>query len=109
MRILKLHHPTGSPYWNRDEYKVELPDGTFYDIGKHSPGFGGGYRILIKDSGLYYQQCYSGSGFGKKDATDRFPPVLIVPREKYDSIKFVGEPLVISEELKSDLNKYGLK
>src|SRR3990167_8262489 len=91
MRILKLHHPTGHPYWKKDEYRIELPDGTFYGKSKHYPNFYGGHKVLIKDEGIFYQQCYSGGGFGKVDATDRFPPVLMVSKREYDNIIFVGK------------------
>lgn len=108
MRTLKLHYPTGHPYWNKDEYKIELPDGTFYDKSKHYRNFGGGHRVLINEKGIFYQQCYSGSGYGKIDLTDKFPPVLMLSKNEYDNIEFIGINKEISENLKNDLAKNGL-
>lgn len=103
MRIVKLHEPTGHPFWQEGEYSVELPDGKMYDMSKHSRDFGHGYRIKILPTGIYYQLCYCGSGYGKKDAIDRFPPELIISSKDYDKIEYVGQPLVMSETLKQDL------
>lgn len=103
MKILKLHNPTGHPYWQADEYGIELPDGTFYDKSQHHPGFGGGHKIKVQPDGIYYQQCYSSSGGGKTEATDRFPAVLIVSKNQYDKIEYVGAKLEMSETLKNDL------
>lgn len=100
-RILKLHNPTGHPYWNRDEYKVELPNGEMLQID-HLYYDGGGYRIYESKEGVYLQPCICGSGYGKVD-WEGMPVVLIVLKREYDKIEYVGSPLVMSEELKSDL------
>lgn len=104
MRVLKLHHPTGHPYWNQGEFDVELPNGEMYDLSRHSQNFGHGYKIDIKEDGIYYVLHFVGSGYGKIPCTDgRFPPIKIVDSSEYDKIEYVGEELVISEELRNDL------
>lgn len=104
MRILRLHHPTGHAYWGACEFKVELPDGTIYDKSKHYPkDWNDGHKIKVENGGIYYQQCYCSSGGGKREATDRYPPVLMVHASEYDKIEYVGTPLTMSEELKEDL------
>jgi hypothetical protein len=42
MKILKLHHPTGHPYWQADEYKIEMPDGCYVPFS-----FGQKHRTLL--------------------------------------------------------------
>ncbi len=107
MRILKLHYPTGHPYWQSDEYKIELPNGEFYNTSKHQMDFGSGHRIIVKDDGIHHQLCHCGSGFGKIDAKS-YPATLIVPKSDYDKIEFVGQKKEMSDDLKDDLKENGL-
>ena len=102
MRILKLHHPTGHPYWKKDEYKVELPNGEKINPENHIKDNYGGYRIYWDEKGIWVQICSKGSGYGKKDRTG-MPPILLVSSIEYDKIEFVGKELIMSETLKQEL------
>lgn len=99
-RKIKLHHPTGHPYWNKEEYKIELPNGNLVNPLENSPY--NSYRIFFNDSGIWAQMCACGSGYGKVDIKN-LPPKLLVSKEKYDTILFVGKPLDMSESLKQEL------
>jgi hypothetical protein len=46
--------------------------------------------------------CGASSGTGKNDYKE---PFLIIDNSQYDDIEFVGEPLVISENLMNDLSE----
>jgi len=108
-RILKLHNPTGNPYWNAGEYKIEMPNGEMYPIQKHHQDFGHGYKIEIKEDGIYYVLHFCGSGYGKVPCTDgRYPPLKIISSSEYDKIEYVGEELKISDNLKNDLMQNGI-
>jgi len=102
MKILKLHHPKGHPYWDKDEYNIELPDGKFIYPAKSLSDNFGGFRVYWNNKGVWVQKCASGSGYGKIDIKDE-PPILLVDIKDYDKIEFVGHPLVMSDELKNDL------
>lgn len=93
-RTLILHHPIGHPYWQDQEYRIQLPDGQFYDKSQHSPKepHGAPHKILIQDDGIYYQRCGASSGAGKTDYKD---PFIIIQKSEYDIIEFVGIPLVM--------------
>jgi hypothetical protein len=105
MRTLKLHHPTGHPYWKKDEYQIELPNGQRINPERHIEDNYGGYRVYWNDEGVWVQICASGSGYGKKDRTGH-PPKLLVERLEYDNIEFVGEELVMSKNLIDDISIY---
>jgi len=32
MRTIKLHHPTGHPYWNEKQFSIEMPNGEMFDL-----------------------------------------------------------------------------
>lgn len=101
MRILKLHNPTGHPYWQANEYKVEKPNGEFVDIKSlFEQGNHGGYEIFIEDGDIYFVQCASGSGYGKQRWRE---PIKIVDKKEYDKIEYVGKELKISKELQQDM------
>jgi hypothetical protein len=102
MRTLKLHHPTGHPYWQQDEYQIELPNGKRINPAHHIEDTYGGYRVYWNNEGVWVQICASGSGYGKKDRTGH-PPKLLVERSEYDNIEFVGNAKPISETLSQDL------
>lgn len=106
-KIIKLHHPTGNPYWQADQYKVELANGEIMDLKKLMIYPQGSYRIYWDDKGIWMQQCVCGSGYGKADLT-RAKPVLLVQKCDYDKIEFVGKELKMSESLKDDLLENGL-
>lgn len=107
MRILKLHHPTGHPYWQKNEFKVELPNGSFIKL---LPLFGrygnlGGYEIYLQDGNVYFVECGSSSGGGK----NRYgQPKKIVDRSEYDKIEYIGKPLEISACLRNDMRANGI-
>lgn len=107
MKTLKLHHPTGHPYWQKDEYDIELPNGEMIYPEKHIEDNYGGFRVYWDDKGVWVQICLSSSGGGKRDRQG-VPPTLLVSSEDYDNIEFVGEPLTISGELSNDLAENGL-
>jgi hypothetical protein len=113
MSTIKLHHPTGHPYWNKEEFKIEMPDGSFFDLDKIEdvPEYANyllgrfstaAHKIKISQHGICYQLCGASSGTGKKDYKE---PFLIIDNSQYDDIEFVGEPLVISENLMNDLSE----
>lgn len=107
-RILKLHHPTGHPYWQKDEFKVELPDGQMINPYDHIRDRFGGYRLYHDKVGVWAQYCCASSGSGKYDHTG-VPPVLLVNVSAYDKIEYVGQPLVMSNELTNDLSENKMK
>lgn len=106
MRILKLHHHTGHPYWDKDEYKIELPSGEIVNINNFLREYTSSYRIIWNNEGIWVKDCACGSGFGKLDRD--FPPSLVVSSSEYDKIEFVGEEKVMSDELKQDLIDNGI-
>lgn len=109
IRILKLHHPTGHPYWDKDEYEIELPDGTFYNKKQHAADWEVGtgcHFVVVKPDGIYYQQCFCSTGGGKK--SNELPPVLMVPKSQYDAIVYIGEENRMGEDLISDLKENNL-
>jgi len=99
-KILKLHHPTGHLYWQKDEYEIELPNGKFINPLEHIKDNCGGYRVYWDNTGVWVQICASGSGYGKVDRTD-IPPKLLVSSSEYDKIEFAGNPIEVSEELRN--------
>lgn len=102
-RILTLIHPTGHPYWQKNEFTVIHPNGEIVPISKlFWQGNHGGYEISVEKDGIYFHQCCSSSGSGKYRTTSR-PPTKIVDRSEYDEIKYEGEPLVMSDNLKSEV------
>jgi len=107
MRILKLHHPTGHPYWQKDEYQIELPNGEKINPSNHIQDNYGGYRVYWDEKGIWVQICASGSGYGKVDRK-HIQPKLLVSSNDYDKIEFVGNKLEMSETLKADLAENGL-
>ncbi len=102
MRVLKLHHPTGHPYWNQGEFKVQLPNGKFLVPTDFIGEAFGGYRIYLDSQGVWIQKCASGSGYGKRDMK-HVPPKLMVPVNQYDKIEYVGKELVMSATLQRDI------
>lgn len=104
MRVLKLHHPTGHPYWQKNEFKVELPNETFVDLSPLYHHKSTGYEIFVEDGNVYFHECACGSGFGKVKI-DRFKPILIVSKKDYDVLEYVGGKLVIGRELLADLKE----
>ena len=111
MKILKLHHPTGHSYWQADEYKIEMPDGTFYNKRQYSnyiPSYAvddmdycNSHRIVVKPDGIYYQRCGASSGTGK---TNYKEPFKIIDAREYDEIEYVGAPLTMSDELQNEVS-----
>lgn len=104
IRILKLHHPKGHPYWQQGEYKIQLPDGTLINPANHITDTHGGYRVYWDESGVWVQICAAGSGFGKVDRP-HIPPILLVNKSEYDQIELVGKPLKMAESLLNEINE----
>jgi hypothetical protein len=113
MRIVTLYHPTGHAYWQRGEFKVQLPDCSFFDI-QSLMRYSMGYEIWIDDAGnIMFAECNCSSGGGKKrfyDPSDPWhkeyewaTPRAIVKRSGYDKIEYIGKELTISPELIDDL------
>lgn len=98
LRVLKLHHPTGHPYWQADEFDIELPDGTFYNKKYCDP-----HRIIVEVDGIYYQRCGASSGGGK---TNYKEPFKIIDSIEYDVVHYEGTPLIMSETLVNDIKKF---
>lgn len=106
LRVLKLHHPKGHPYWAKNEFKVELPNGRFIDttpLFNHNGNYGG-YEIFEKEGNIYFVQCGSSSGFGKQ----RHKEIKkIVDKSEYDILEYVGEELTMSKELINEVSEFG--
>ncbi len=103
MKILKLHHPTGHPYWQKNKFKVELPDRTFSDIfkfSKYNGENGEEVEVYSLEAGIFvkYFMCSSGSG---KCAYGIYH--LLVDRNEYDKVEYAGEPLTISQNLINEI------
>jgi hypothetical protein len=107
MRTLKLHHPTGHPYWAKNEYSVQMPNGNFLDLTPFFDRNGnyGGYEIFIKNGNVFFVQCDCGSGKGKVRLRE---VKKIVDKTEYDKIEFAGSELTIPESLKVELAEIGL-
>ena len=106
MRTLKLHHPTSHPYWGKNEYGVQMPNGSFLDLTPffdHNGNYGG-YEIFVKKGDVFFVQCECGSGYGKI----RLKEVKkIVDKTEYDKIDFAGIELTIPDSLKAELAEIG--
>jgi hypothetical protein len=106
MRTLTLHHPTGHPYWSKNEYTVQMPNGNFLDL---TPFFNfngnyGGYEIFVKNGDVFFVQCDCGSGLGKI----RIGEIKkIIDKAEYDKIEFAGRELTIPDSLKFELAESG--
>lgn len=100
MRIVTLHHPTGHPFWQQGQYRVQLPNGEFFNFQqphlskyfKCAGFYNNDYKVYVGDEGIYYQEYSSSSGCGRNPWGD---PILIVPKSDYDKIEYAGKPLVI--------------
>ncbi len=114
-RVLKLHYPDGHPYWNADEYKIEL-NGNEFDLDKiplsELPKYAQFYcgrlsnerrRIILKDDGLYYQLC-SDSSHGKNDYEK---PFKVLDKSEYDKVEFVGVKKGMPQSIIDDLKDMG--
>lgn len=104
MRTLRLYHPKGHPYWNAGQFNIQLPDGTFYNKKQHNEDpeseFCDSHKIIVKQDGIYFQKCAASSGSGKTAYGTQFK---IVDSTNYDRIEFVGDPLVMSENLLNEI------
>lgn len=103
MRKIKLHHPQGHPYWQRNKFVIENEDGKFFDVWKNSKFGGCGseeYEVTVSEEGVYIQYFHCSSGSGKVAYGERF---LAIKSEDYDEIEYVGVPLVMSKELKNEV------
>lgn len=106
-RVLKLHEPTGHPYWNEGMHKVQMPEGDFVPVHlyKADDFSSSNYRIFHDEIGVWAQFYNCGSGYGRSAAGC---PVLIVPRSSYDRIEYVGVKKEMSQTLKDNLKEAGL-
>ncbi len=100
-RILKLHHPTGHPYWQRNKFKIEMPNGEFFDVSKFHEDYQE-YEISVTKFGLTIQRFHCSSGGGKQKVGNA---ELIVGNLEYDKIEYIGEPLEMSENLKREVGQ----
>jgi hypothetical protein len=106
MRTLTLHHPTGHPYWAKNEYSVQMPDGNFLDLTPffdHNGNYGG-YEIFVNDGDVFFVQCECGGGYGKTRLRE---VKKIVAKTEYDILKFAGIELTIPDSLKVELAEIG--
>lgn len=110
MRVLKLIHPTGHPYWQAGEFQIIMPDGNKYPMHEHQQNFAHGYKIEVRPDGIYYVLHFCSSGGGKVPCPvdGRYPPLKIIASSEYDKIEYVGEQLKLSDTLKADLAENGL-
>lgn len=100
---IKAHHPQGHPYWQKNEYRIEV-DGKFLDHQKFNPNVktrGESYEINFKSDGIYVFYCACGSGYGKIKNSDEFLLLECNPKD----IEFVGEPLEINPSLMNEINE----
>lgn len=106
LRILKLHHPTGHPYWKKNEFKVELPNGEFINLEPLFNHYGnyGGYEIFEKEGDIYFVQCASSSGMGKQRLNEI---QKIVDKNDYDLLEYVGKELIMSTNLINETKEFG--
>jgi len=110
MAKIKLHHPGGysHPYWQRNKFKIELDSGEFADpwiYSKYQGDYGEEYEITVQPDGIYVQYFNCSSGGGKRAITDK---KLLIKSSEYTEIEYVGTPLEMSDELKSDITGLGL-
>ena len=91
-----------------------MPNGEMFDlkpyhsyIGNRFPILDDDYMIEVDSNGIYYQKMTSSSGTGRVKSKSK-PRVLIIKSKEYDSIKYVGNPLVISNTLRTDLIENGI-
>jgi len=97
MRVLKLHHPTGHPYWNQGEFILELPDDSMLNpVTLLKDNYGGSYDVYVKNGDVMLQQCACGSGYGKVRMTE-IDPIVLIKQDEYDQLEYVGEPLEINQ------------
>jgi len=103
MKNIKLHYPTDHPYWQRNKFKIEIKKGKFINCWKYSKYNGKNgeeYEISVDEEGIWVQYFTCSSGGGKSAYGNRH---LLVSSAHYKKVKFVGDPLDISDDLKSDI------
>lgn len=103
MRTVKLYHPGGHPFWQSDEYRVQKPDGSVIDV-RGLMKYGMGYKVYIRDGNIYFRECACGSGYGKK-FMDHVPEILLIKKEDYDTIEYIGAQNEYGAELLNDLSE----
>lgn len=107
MTKLKLHYPTGHPYWQRNKFKIEIDNGEFIDCWKHSKyqgQYGEEYEIFVTDKGIEVQYFMCSSGGGKRAYSEKF---TLINSDKFNEIEYVGVPLEISPTLAADISEQG--
>jgi hypothetical protein len=98
---VKLHHPTGHPFWQRNKFKVEF-DNKFIDCWQYSKHRQGEYEITVDDKGIYVQYFWCSSGGGKRPDGKKH---LLIDSKLYNKIEYIGKPLVMSKELIQDIEE----
>ena len=109
MKIIKVHNPTGHPYWQKNEYKIEISDGVFLNPfeGQNDPYTRHkSYEITFLNNCAYIHFCACGSGYGKSKITNKKVFYKLKDNEVF---QFVGNPLEIPQELQNEINELGHK
>lgn len=94
-RTIKLHHPTGNPFWKEGEFTIEMPEGNMLDFKEANWA----YKIHVDKQGIWYNRYVCGSGFGKILCTGMNGlEKLLVSKSEYDEIEYVGVHVSIPED-----------
>lgn len=104
-RIIKLHHPNGHPYWQRNKFKIELESGAFINCNEHSKyqgDYGEEYEISVESDGIYVQYFTCSSGLGKSACGEKHK---LLGTTDYEKIEYVGVPLVMSPGLLASISE----
>lgn len=101
--LLKLFHPKGHAYWNRNEFKVLKDTGEFvypWKFSKYHGQNGEAFEIKVKAEGIFVQYYLCSSGLGKHPYGEEH---LLVDSSEYDEIEYIGQPLEMCDTLKKDI------
>jgi hypothetical protein len=107
MNTIKLHHPTGHPYWQQNQFQIQINENFIdpyiflHDSKKQACSK---YEIFIGEHGIYVQYFHCSSGTGIKPISEVF---LLVLKETYLKIEYVGTPLIPSGGAFYTINKNG--
>jgi len=93
--ILILHHPTGHPLWQKNQFKVQINETEidpliFLNSNKNVTAYSK-YEITIGEHGIYVQYFHCSSGSGITPISDKF---LLLHKATYSKIEYVGIPLL---------------
>ena len=104
--MVRLHHPKGHPYWQKNKYLVEV-DNNFINPYKFWSKFGkpSEYEIFVENEGIFVQYFACGSGFGKEAISDKY----LLVKCNLNNIEYIGDKLEMSNELQNELISLGHK